>query len=128
MSVHVDGGAVTATVDTSALATETTLAATKTQAHTDAVAANASITALRGYIGAEVPAQSDSVDLANFAAALYVGTGGAVKYDTWNHLGAASATRVTITLANVPDGSTITEPILRVWTTGTSASSLKVMF
>ena len=114
MAVHIDGGTISATVAGGATAANQTTEIVATQQ-------------LRGYLGAEVPVQSDTVDLATPAAGLYVGTGGTVKYDTWNHLGVAGGVRVTLT-ESCPDGTLITEPILRVWSSGTTASNFKLEF
>jgi hypothetical protein len=80
---------------------------------------------MRRYTGGELVAPNDSADVPGApASALFIGTGGTLKYDTLDHTGA----RNTITLPNVPDGTEIRLPIYRVWATGTSAASMEVEF
>ena len=80
--------------------------------------------AIIGAAGAEPVVPSDSADLPAPATRLWVGGGGTLKIDTLDHAGV----RNTITLANVPDGSPVDVVVLRVWATGTAASSIVAFF
>lgn len=58
---------------------------------------------------------NDGTDLTTWALALYVGAAGNVKVDTWGG--------ETVTFANAPVG-VLPVRVRRVWSTGTTATSL----
>lgn len=77
-----------------------------------------------GYApGLESPARnaiavvtSDTVDLTDHARALYIGSAGNVKVDTWGG--------DTVTFNNVPAGTFMPVSVRRVYATGTTASNI----
>lgn len=69
---------------------------------------------------AAVPAQSDTVDLAQPALGIYAGGAGILKVTTVGD--------DTVTFAAVPAGTTINLRIKRVWQTTTTATSLVVFW
>ncbi len=71
------------------------------------------------HFGAAVT-PNDSADLANFAAALFVGGAGAVKVDT---VGGS-----TLTLTGVAAGSLLPIRVKRVYSTGTTATNIAALW
>lgn len=66
------------------------------------------------------PAQSDSVDMAIATRAIYVGVSGDIKLNT---VGGE-----TVTFVGVPQGTFLPVRASRIWSTGTTATSLVGMY
>lgn len=71
-------------------------------------------------LGGAAVTPSDTVDLAPAARALYVGVGGAIKVDTLNGS--------TLTFAGVSGGCILPVSVKRVYSTGTTASSIIALY
>jgi hypothetical protein len=89
-------------------------------------AKDSTVASLRKYAGAVAVTPNDGSNLAVEAAGIFVGTGGTtLKIRTY---GADGTTPGDITFTNVPNGTLLPLPVIKVYATGTDADDLVAVY